>query len=146
MSVKEVFVIVGEPNSGKSTFINSVVDVLLTTHEYAYDFKNFIQSKAGKKLNQNLAVRDKFGILKSSPEKKTIGVLGCGDGWCDVKACLKKFDSVDVDIDILICAASTGTTPDVLAEIKKKYSAQQIQVTPIPERRSVDSFIQQIKI
>lgn len=144
MSVKEVFVIVGEPNSGKSTFINSVVDVLLTTHEYAYDFNNLIQTKAGKKLNYKVTVRDKFGILKSSTEKKTIGVLGCGDGWRDVELCLKEFDKVD--IDILICAASTGTTPDVLAEIQKKYSAQQIQVTPIPERRSVDSFIQQIKI
>lgn len=163
MPISKIIVLTGEENSGKSTLINKVVDEILA--QGTHDYINLIGTKAGRKLNQNAGVIDKFGILvpiksdckiidrnklfedSKSPEianeDKFIGILGDGDSWKgEVEACIDLFSKVNAPITVLCASRDDINNPDnVLVALKQKYQNIVTDVRNLISSSSIVSMI-----
>jgi len=89
--MKKIFILKGNPNTGKTTKINTIADWIINN----YSIPNTI------KLDPADFKLDTHGIL--TIKKLTIGINSAGDDFESVR----KIDDIAINSDIILCACRT---------------------------------------
>lgn len=98
--MKKVYIVQGNPNTGKTTFIKSVMTWLLA---YEFDFENLIGKSNGLLNGTSVKTLDVFGICTKDDLK--VAILSAGDSQNIIN--LNSISEVK-NCDVLVCASNNA--------------------------------------